>query len=312
MSQFIFIIDPLHSLNPKKDSSIAMMQAAQSAGSKVFVAEQNQLSIETGTAHIDMREVQSIILDGSPWHTLADLTRHEFDSNDIVMMRKDPPVDTAFWHTLQVLSVAQNQGANVINNPRAVRDYNEKLFVHDFPGCIAPTVVSANKAQLDAFVDNHKDVVCKPLDGMGGEGIFRIQAGGDNNHTIFEMLTGHGKELMMLQQYLPEIAQGDKRILLIDGEPLEYALARMPKTGELRANLAAGGKGVAQPLSDRDKWLCKQVGPTLKAKGLMFVGVDVIGDYITEINVTSPTCIREIADQTGVNAAALLVQGLMQ
>ena len=224
----------------------------------------------------------------------------------VVLMRKDPPVDADYLHDTQILGIAQRAGALVVNDPRGLRDMNEKLTALEFPQCCPPTLVTRDPATLKAFIAQHGEAVLKTLDGMGGHSIFRARHGDPNINVILETLTLHGRHLAMAQRYLPEIAQGDKRILLVDGEPVDYCLARIPQGDEFRGNLAAGGRGEGRPLSERDRWIARQVGPEMKRRGMLFVGLDVIGDYLTEVNVTSPTCIRELDAQFGLNIAGML------
>jgi glutathione synthase len=234
---------------------------------------------------------------------------------DVVLMRKDPPVDAQFIYDTMVLDAAQRAGVRVINNPQALRDCNEKLFTLEFPQCVAPTLVARDAGELRRFVAEHGEVVLKPLDGMGGRGIFRVKVGDSNLNSMLETLLaggmhGEGRHLAIAQKFIPAISAGDKRILLIDGEPVPYALARIPQGDEFRGNLAAGGRGVGVPLSERDRWIAAEVAPELRRRGLRFVGLDVIGDYLTEINVTSPTCARELDAQFGLNIAGLLFDAI--
>ena len=238
--------------------------------------------------------------------SLADWTELEFGPGQVVLMRTDPPVDANYLHDTQVLAMAQRQGALVVNDPQGLRDFNEKLAALLFPQCCPPTLVSRDAAALKDFVVGHGEAVLKPLDGMGGRSIFRARAGEANLNVILETLTQGGLSLAMAQRYLPEIRDGDKRILLVDGEPVDYCLARIPQGDEFRGNLAAGGRGEGRPLSERDRWIATQVGPEMKRRGMLFVGLDVIGDYLTEVNVTSPTCIRELDAQYGLNIAGAL------
>jgi glutathione synthase len=229
---------------------------------------------------------------------------------DVILMRKDPPFDMEYIYSTYLLDIAQEAGVLVINHPQSVRDANEKLFTAWFPQCCPPTLVTRRKEWIKAFHQEQGDIILKPLDGMGGASIFKIAEGDPNFSVIVETLSHHGQQSVMAQRYLPDIVHGDKRILMIDGEPVPYALARIPAQGETRGNLAAGGRGEGRPLTDRDRWICEQVGPTLREKGLIFVGLDVIGDYLTEINVTSPTCIRELDKQFGLNIASDLLDAI--
>jgi glutathione synthase len=244
------------------------------------------------------------------WFALGETAQQRLGSFDVILARKDPPFDTQFLHDTHVLDLAERQGALVVNRPQPVRDGNEKLFALSFPQCCPPSCVARSAATLKAFLKEHPHAVAKPLDGMGGTSIFMLKAGDPNVNVILETLTQNGRDLVLVQKYLPEISAGDKRVLMIDGEPVPYALARIPQGTEFRGNLAKGGKGVAQALSPRDRWIAEQVGPELKRRGLYFVGLDIIGDYLTEINVTSPTCIREIDQAFGVDIASDLFVAL--
>jgi glutathione synthase len=250
--------------------------------------------------------------DPAGWYELGDWTHWTFGPGQIVLMRKDPPVDPDYVNDTQILGLAQRAGALVVNDPQGLRDMNEKLAALEFPQCIPATLVSRDAAQIKAFVAEHGDTVLKVLDGMGGRSIFRARTGDPNTNVILETLTEGGQRLAMAQRYIPEINEGDKRILLIDGVPVDYCLARIPQGDEFRGNLAAGGKGRGQPLSDRDRWIAAQVSPELRRRGMVFVGLDVIGDYLTEVNVTSPTCIRELDAQFGLNIAGLLFDCIEQ
>jgi len=306
-----FIIDPLTSINPKKDTTLAMMWAAQSKGFEIFCFEQRDLDIKLGTPVGHATQVRAsknldhpIEILGQQPMALADL--------DAILMRKDPPFDMNFIYTTYILDLAKSLGTLVLNNPGGLRDCNEKLFATHFPQCCPPVLVSSDADRLKAFHKEHKDVIYKPLDGMGGTGIFRAKEGDSNLSVIIETLTELGTTPIMAQTYLPEIKQGDKRILIVDGQPLDHCLARIPASGELRGNIAAGGRGEVQPITDRDRWLCNQIIPELQRRELLFVGVDVIGDYITEINVTSPTCAREIAAASGIDATELLIEAILK
>jgi glutathione synthase len=248
--------------------------------------------------------------DPAGWFELGAAGRRDLGAGDVVLMRTDPPVDSEYIHDTQVLGLAQAAGALVVNDPQGLRDYNEKLAALRFPECCPPTLVSRDAAALKAFVGEHGQAVLKPLDGMGGRSIFRAAAGEPNLNVILETLTDGGRSLAMAQRYLPEIATGDKRILLVDGEPVDYCLARIPQGDEFRGNLAAGGRGEARPLTERDRWIAARVGPEMKRRGMLFVGLDVIGDWLTEVNVTSPTCIREIDKAYGLNIAGLLFDAI--
>ena len=287
------VMDPIANINVKKDTTLAMLLAAQRRGWELYYMEQNNLSLDQGLARGEVRRL-SVQDNPEGWYELGspqDIALYELD---VLLMRKDPPFDMDFIYSTYILEAAQRAGTLVVNDPRSLRDCNEKLFATQFPQCCPPLIVAASAARLKAFHAEHGDVIFKPLDGMGGASIFRVKAGDPNLSVIIETLTDHGRQQIMAQKFLPEIVAGDKRILLVDGEPAEYGLARIPMSGETRGNLAAGGSGVAMPLTDRERWICAKVAPVLREKGLLFVGLDVIGDYLTEINVTSPTCVREL------------------
>ena len=287
------VMDPIANINVKKDTTLAMLLAAQRRGWELYYMEQNNLSLDQGLARGEVRRL-SVQDNPEGWYELGSPQDIALSELDVLLMRKDPPFDMDFIYSTYILEAAQRAGTLVVNDPRSLRDCNEKLFATQFPQCCPPLIVAASAARLKAFHAEHGDVIFKPLDGMGGASIFRVKAGDPNLSVIIETLTDHGREQIMAQKFLPEIVAGDKRILLVDGEPAEYGLARIPMSGETRGNLAAGGSGVAMPLTDRERWICAQVAPVLREKGLLFVGLDVIGDYLTEINVTSPTCVREL------------------
>ncbi|BCJ09301.1 glutathione synthetase [Pseudomonas sp. RtIB026] len=287
------VMDPIASISYKKDSSLAMLLAAQARGWSLFYMEQRDLYQAQGKARARMRPLK-VFADPARWFELDEEQDSPLAELDVILMRKDPPFDMEFVYSTYLLEQAEAEGVLVVNRPQSLRDCNEKLFATLFPQCTPPTLVSRRPDIIRAFAAEHGDVILKPLDGMGGTSIFRHRAGDPNLSVILETLTALGAQQIMAQAYLPAIKDGDKRILMIDGEPVGYCLARIPASGETRGNLAAGGRGEARPLSERDRWIAAQVGPTLREKGLLFVGLDVIGDYLTEINVTSPTCIREI------------------
>jgi len=306
--KLLFILDPYNSLNTAKDTSVAMMREAAARGHSLYVCQQHDVFLRNQLVHITAQSFQ--FSDGNDWYALD--VAHEYLAKDFgaILMRKDPPFDNEYLYSTYLLELAQEQGGMVINNPTAVRNWNEKLSVTKFPQFCPEFLVSSNQQQIRDFLAVQQDIVVKPLDGMGGTSIFRLTTDDPNVGVILETITAYGKQTIMAQQYLPEIKQGDKRIIVIDGQPLDYALARIPQNGETRGNLAAGGKGVAQPLSLRDKEIATTIGQTLKAEGLFFVGLDVIGDYITEINVTSPTGIVELANQTALKPAAIFMDAL--
>ena len=287
------VMDPIADINVKKDTTLAMLLAAQRRGWELYYMEQSDLSLDQGLARATVRRL-SVEDNPESWYEVGSPQDIALSDLDVVLMRKDPPFDMDFIYSTYILEAAQREGTLVVNDPRSLRDCNEKLFATEFPQCCPPLIVAASAARLKAFHAEHGDVIFKPLDGMGGASIFRVKAGDPNLSVIIETLTDHGRQQIMAQKFLPEIVDGDKRILMVDGVPAEYGLARIPMSGETRGNLAAGGSGVAMPLTDRERWICSQVAPVLREKGLLFVGLDVIGDYLTEINVTSPTCVREL------------------
>lgn len=294
------VMDPIETITIKKDTTFAMLLAAQARGWELHYFEQADLYARGQTA-LGHSRVLSVQDDKQHWfdfHQERDLPLAELD---VILMRKDPPFDMEYIYTTYLLELAEAAGVLVVNKPQSLRDANEKFFALHFPQCCPTTVVSREPGQLKAFLSEHDDIVVKPLDGMGGASIFRLRQHDPNINVILETLTAHGQRLTMAQVYIPEITAGDKRILLIDGNPVPYALARIPQAGETRANLAAGGRGVGVPLGERERWICAQVAPRLREMGLLFVGLDVIGDYLTEINVTSPTCARELDAQFGLN-----------
>lgn len=303
-----FILDPLESLKTTKDTSLAIMRAAAARGHTLYVAEQGGLILRNGEALIDAAPFA--FRDGPDWFELSNSVVQPPKAFDAVLMRKDPPFDTEYIYSTYLLELAQNQGARILNRPQSIRDWNEKLSVARFPHFAPPFLVTRHISAIRQFLEDEGDIVVKPLDGMGGSGVFRLHRKDHNIGVILETITHYERRTVMAQRYLPEIKAGDKRILVIDGEPLPYALARIPKAGETRGNLAAGGKGVAQPLSPRDREIATEVGKVLKQEGLFLVGLDVIGDHLTEINVTSPTGMVEIAAQTDCDPAALFVDAL--
>ena len=304
-------MDPLAAITPRKDSTLAMMLAAQARGWRIEEIHPRELALEDGAVRAPMRTVR-VFDDDHRWHEVTECVEAPLTALDAVFMRKDPPFDMDYVYATYLLEQAEAAGVPVINRPRALRDANEKLFTAWFPQCCPPTLVTARHATLRAFVAEHGDTIVKPLDGMGGTGVFRLRADDPNINSVLEMLTGRYRHPIMAQTYLPAIADGDKRILLIDGEPLEHCLARLPSAGETRANLAAGGGYRTQPLDAADRWICAEVAPALRERGLTFVGLDVIGDRLTEVNVTSPTCIREIARGAGIDAAERLMDAVEQ
>ena len=305
------VMDPIGTINFKKDSSLAMLFEAQSRGWQLFYMEQSDLYIAHDVARAKMKALK-VFNDASRWHELSEAEDLALDSLDAILMRKDPPFDMNYIYSTYILEKAEEKGTIIINKAQSLRDANEKLFTNNFAQCMPPTLVTSKAEHIKAFYQEHKDIILKPLDGMGGASVFRINQGDSNLSVIIETLTDHGTKPTMVQRFIPEITEGDKRILLINGEAVPYALARIPAKGETRANLAAGGEGIGVELTERDRWICEQVAPLLKAKGLIFVGIDVIGDYLTEVNVTSPTCIRELDKQYNINISALLMDWIAE
>jgi glutathione synthase len=300
------IMDPIPGINIKKDSTFAMLLSAQRRGWEIHYMEQKDLFVQASQARARTR-VLSVEDNKSKWYTFHQQHELALSALDAVLMRKDPPFDIEYIYTTYILELARDEGLLVVNDPSSLRDVNEKMYITRFPQCIAPTLVSRNHDQLLEFTRAQQTAVLKPLEGMGGKSVFKAASGDPNINVIIETLTAGHSRYIMAQRYLPEIAEGDKRILLIDGKPIDYALARIPKAGDARGNLAAGGTGKGVELSARDRWICEQVGPALKDKGLVFVGLDVIGDYLTEINVTSPTCIRELEAIYNIDIAGQLM-----
>jgi glutathione synthase len=308
------ILDPLDGLKTYKDSTYAMMVAAAARGHELHVCEQGELALDAGSvvARIRRLHLTDVTGEADDWYRLEPDARVPLAGFDAVLMRKDPPFDMEYVYSTYLLELAQREGARVFNDPRAIRDHNEKLAIAQFPQFIAPTIVTRDPLRLREFVAEHGEAVFKLLDGMGGASIFRARAGDPNLSVIIETMNRFGERTVMAQRYLPEIAQGDKRVLLIGGKVVPYCLARIPAAGEARGNLAAGGTGVARPLSPRDRELGEALAPELFGRGLLLVGLDVIGECVTEINVTSPTCFQEITKQTGFDVAAMFVDALEQ
>lgn len=307
-----FIVDPLDSIKINKDSSYAMMSEANMRGHQIYVFEQHDMALLDNRVicYARVLQLKTTEQDNKQWYITGDIEKIPLHGFDAVMMRKDPPFDMEYVYSTYLLELAEKQGALVINSPQGVRDHNEKLAITKFPQLIAPTLVTSQAALIREFIADHRDIILKPLDGMGGAGIFRVSESDHNLSVIIETITQHGARTVMAQRYIPEITLGDKRILVIDGEAVPYALARIPKRGETRGNLAAGGTGTTQDLSPRDREIVAFLGPELVKNGLMLVGLDVIGDYLTEINVTSPTGMQEIAKQTGFNVSAKMIDAI--
>ncbi|KAB7772223.1 glutathione synthase [Xanthomonas maliensis] len=305
----VVVMDPIAAIKIAKDTTFAMLLEAQRRGHRLHYVRPGGLSLRDGRAVAQVAPL-NVRDDSAGWFTLGSFAELAFGRGQVVLMRKDPPVDAEFIYDTQVLAVAQRAGAQVINDPQGLRDYNEKLAALLFPQCCPPTLVSRDPAALKAFVLEHGQAVLKPLDGMGGRSIFRSGTGDPNLNVILETLTDGGRRLSLAQRFIPDITAGDKRILLVDGTPVDYCLARIPQGDEFRGNLAAGGRGEGRPLSERDRWIAAQVGPEMRRRGMRFVGLDVIGDYLTEVNVTSPTCVRELDAQFGLNIAGLLFDAI--
>ncbi len=300
------VMDPIDSIHTYKDSSFAMMLEAQARNWSIWYMEQSDLCLHDNRSYARMRQVE-LTDSTSSWFSFGVERYHPLDELDVILMRKDPPFDMEYVYTTYILEQAERNGTLVVNRPSSLRDANEKLFTAWFPDCCTSSLVSRDHQQLTDFLQQHGDIILKPLDGMGGASVFRVRLEDPNSNVIIETLTANGTKYAMAQRFLPEISAGDKRILMVDGDPIPYALARIPQPGDNRGNLAAGGRGEGIALSERDFWIAAQVGPTLRERGILFAGLDVIGDYLTEINVTSPTCIRELDNQFGLNISAQLL-----
>ena len=301
------VMDPISTIKVRKDSTFAMLLEAQRRGCPLWYMEQRDLSLRDGRCEAAMRPLE-VRDHNDDWFTLGEPQTQALEGLDVILMRKDPPFDMEYVYTTYLLEQAEIRGTLVVNRPGALRDANEKLFTAWFPDVCPPTLVSRRHSAFDSFINRHDDVILKPLDGMGGASIFRTKVGDPNKNVIIETLTSYGERFAMAQKFIPEISAGDKRILVIDGEPIPFALARIPSSGENRGNLAAGGSGVGVELSDKDRRIVETVAPRLRAGGILFAGLDVIGDYLTEINVTSPTCIRELDKLYGLNISAVLME----
>lgn len=300
------VMDPIGAVNTKKDSTLAMLRAAQARNWQIRYMELADLYLQDGEPRARCRTL-TLNLEADDWYTFGTEQDIALGELSVLLMRKDPPFDTEYIYATYILEQAEVRGTLVVNRPQSLRDANEKLYTAWFPQCIPPTLVTREQTRLRNFLAKHTDIIVKPLGGMGGESVFRVQQDNPNIGVILETLTQHGSRYTMAQRFIPEIVDGDKRILLIDGEPVPWALARIPQAGETRGNLAAGGRGEGIPLTPRDRWICDQVAPVLRDKGLLFVGLDVIGDYLTEINVTSPTCIRELDAQFDLDIGGQLM-----
>lgn len=304
--KFGMVMDSIDQINIKKDTSFAMLLEAQSRGWVLYYMELNDLYLSNGKPFARTRTMK-VQRDETCWYQFIDEQDTALDQLDTIIMRKDPPFDQEYIYATYLLEQAERLGTYVVNKPQSLRDANEKLFTSWFPQCCADTLVAREPRRFKSFLKQHKEIILKPLDGMGGTSIFHIREDDPNLSVILEIMTEYGSRYIMAQRYIPDITEGDKRILIVNGEPVPYALARIPAKGETRGNLAAGGRAEGRELTERDFWIANQVGPTLKAKGLIFVGIDVIGDFLTEINVTSPTCVQELDKQFGLNISGQLM-----
>ena len=303
------VMDPIESINFKKDSTLAMMLEAQERNHEITYITSNSLFIKSGEAYAQSSRIE-VRNDPSDWFSLGEEKRIKLSELDSILMRQDPPFNSEYIYNTYILEMASRSGVNIFNNPKSLRDCNEKVFATEFPQCCTKHLVSSEKSLLLEFVEDHGDTVIKPLDGMGGASIFRIKKSDPNLNVILETVTDHFSQKVMLQEYIPEILEGDKRILVINGKPIDAAIARIPADGELRGNLAAGASAVAKSLSDRDLWICNEVGPALVERGLVLVGLDIIGDFLTEINVTSPTCFKEYKELCDIDVAKKFIDSV--
>jgi glutathione synthase len=308
--RLVVVMDPIEAIKPAKDSTLAILLAAQARGWELFYAEQKDLYLRDGVAWAHLAPLE-VFDDLRTWFTRAAPSVARLGDYDVILMRKDPPFDTEYIYSTYILDRAQIQGALVCNRPQGLRDMNEKVYTAWFPECCAPTLITRDMHDMSEFLREHGKAVCKPLYGMGGRSIFVLEQGDKNRNVVFETLTEYGTRYAIVQRYLPEIVTaGDCRVILVDGEPVPFALQRMPDADDHRGNLAAGARAESRPLNDRDRWLCSVIGPKLKAAGMIFVGLDVIGDYVTEINVTSPTGIRELNKKHDVDIGGMLVSAI--
>ncbi len=310
--RLVVVMDPIEAIKPAKDSTLAILLAAQAHGWQLFYAEQKDLSLRDGVAWGRLAPLQ-VFDDAAAWFVRGAVQNAPLGEFDVILMRKDPPFDMEYVYTTYILDRAELQGALVCNRPQGLRDMNEKVYTAWFPECCAQTLITRDMHDMSEFLREHGRAVCKPLHGMGGKSIFVLEQGDKNRNVVFETLTEYGTKYAIVQRYLPEIVTaGDCRIILVDGEPVPYALKRVPAPEDNRGNLAAGARAESRPLNDRDRWLCSRIGPELKARGMMFVGLDVIGDYVTEINVTSPTGIRELNKKHGTDIGGMLVSAIQR
>ena len=303
------VMDPIETINFKKDSTLAMMIEAQNKNHELFYMTPDSLYINSGISYAASSKVE-VKNDPLGWFELEEEKLIKLSQLDAILMRQDPPFNSNYIYNTYVLEMAYREGVSIFNNPRSLRDCNEKVFATEFPQCCTKHLVTSHKKLLTDFVEEHNDTVIKPLDGMGGASIFRLKKNDPNLNVILETITLHFTQKVMIQEYIPEIAEGDKRVLIINGEPMSAAIARIPAQGELRGNLAAGASAVAKSLSDRDMWICREVGPSLVEKGLLLVGLDIIGDYLTEINVTSPTCFKEYKELCDIDVAKTFIEAV--
>jgi len=303
------VMDPIETINFKKDSTLAMMIEAQNKNHELFYMTPDSLYINSGISYAASSKVE-VKNDPLGWFELEEEKLIKLSQLDAILMRQDPPFNSNYIYNTYVLEMASREGVSIFNNPRSLRDCNEKVFATEFPQCCTKHLVTSHKKLLTDFVEEHNDTVIKPLDGMGGASIFRLKKNDPNLNVILETITLHFTQKVMIQEYIPEIAEGDKRVLIINGEPMSAAIARIPAQGELRGNLAAGASAVAKSLSDRDMWICKEVGPSLVEKGLLLVGLDIIGDYLTEINVTSPTCFKEYKELCDIDVSKTFIEAV--
>jgi len=310
--RLVVIMDPIEAIKPAKDSTLAILLAAQARGCELFYAELKDIWLRDGIAYARLAPLE-VFADLGAWFKRGPAQEARLGDFDVVLMRKDPPFDTEYIYSTYILERAQLQGALVLNRPQGLRDMNEKVYTAWFPECCAPTLITRDMHDMGEFLREHGKAVCKPLDGMGGKSIFVLEQGDKNRNVVFETLTAYGTRYAIVQRYLPQIVTaGDCRIILVDGEPVPFALQRMPSAEDNRGNLAAGATAESRPLNERDRWLCAQIGPKLRAAGMLFVGLDVIGDYVTEINVTSPTGIRELNKKHGVDIGGMLVDAIFK
>jgi glutathione synthase len=308
--RLVVVMDPIGAIKPAKDTTLGLLVAVQARGWELHYAEQKDLWLRDGVAWGRLAPLK-VRDDLADWFSLGDAAAAKLGEFDVILMRKDPPFDTEYIYSTYILDRAQLQGARVYNRPQGLRDINEKVYTAWFPQCCAPTLITRDMHDMGQFLSEHGKAVCKPLDGMGGKSIFVLEHGDKNRNVVFETLTAFGTRYAVVQRYLPEIVTtGDSRIILVDGEPVPFALSRIPLPDDNRGNLAAGARAESRPLNDRDRWLCAQIGPKLRAQGMIFVGLDVIGDYVTEINVTSPTGIRELNKKHGIDIGSLLAEAI--